>query len=221
MAAAPAFKADMKRYLDWMILKTQQAPVEIKSSTEATADTISAEKPDVLIIAVGAEPLVPETSGAERAVWAGDAVTGRVKTGERVVVAGAGLTGCETALHLAQQGKSVTVIDMIAEDDIAQDAPMANKLALLVLLQQHGVEFRTEVKLEDITDQVIIVIDKAWHRQEIPADTVVFALGVQPLSETVKSLQGLAREVYVIGDSASPRHLMAAVHDAFNVAVEL
>ena len=35
-AATPAFKADMKKYLDWMIKKTRQAPVEIKLSTRAT-----------------------------------------------------------------------------------------------------------------------------------------------------------------------------------------
>lgn len=221
LAAAPSFKADMKRYLDWLVKKTKQSPAEVKLYTEVTAATIKTQKPDVLILAVGAEPLIPDIPGANKAVWAGDVFTGKANAGKTVVVAGAGLTGCETALHLAQQGKKVTVVDMIGESEIAREAAFTSKVALLELLHQQDVEFKTEVKLEEITDQGIVVIDKKWHRHEIPADTVVLALGVKPLSETVKALQGLAREVYVIGDCSSPRHLMAAIHDAFNIAVEI
>ena len=138
-----------------------------------------------------------------------------------MVVAGAGLTGCETALHLAQQGKKVTVIDMIAESEIAQDVSSTNRITLMELLHQHGIKLRAEVKLEEITDKGVVVTDKTWNRYEIPADTVVLSLGVKPRYETVKALQGLVRDVYVIGDCSSPRDLMAAIHDAFNIAVEI
>ena len=223
IAASPSFKADMKRYLDWLIKKTQQAPVEIKLSTEATAASLKAAKPDVLIVAVGAEPIIPDIPGAKKpnVVIANDVDTGKAKTGETVVVAGAGLTGCETALHVVQQGKKVTVIDIISELEIAKDATLLNKLCLMELLHQHGVEFKTGVKLEAITDKGAIVIDKNWNRSEIPADTVVLAMGVKSRYETVKALQGLAREVYVVGDCSSPRNLMAAIHDAFNIAAEI
>ena len=223
VAASPSFKADMKRYLDWLIKKTQQAPVEIKLSTEATANSIKALRPDVLIVAVGAEPLIPDIPGVKKpnVVIANDVDTGRAETGKTVVVAGAGLTGCETALHVAQQGKKVTVIDIISELEIAKDASLINRIGLMELLQQHGVEFKTEVKLEEITDKGAVVIDKNWNRFEIPADTVVLALGVKSRYETVKALQGLAREVYVVGDCSSPRDVMAAIHDAFNVAAEI
>ena len=223
LAAGLPFKADMKRYLDWLIKTTERHPVEVKLSTEATADTIKAEKPDVLIVAVGAAHQTPDILGATKpiAVWAGDVVMGSAKVGERVVVTGAGMTGCETALHLAQQGKKVTLIDMLGQSEIAQDVPIISRIALMGLLHKHGVEIKTEVKLEEVTDQGVLVIDKQWRRYEIAADTVVFAMGVKARSETVKALQGLAREVYVIGDCANPRNLMAAIHDAFNVAAEI
>jgi len=223
VAASPSFKADMKRYLDWLIKKTQRSPVEIKLSTEVTADSIMSAKPDVLIVAVGAEPLIPDIPGIKKpnVVIANDVDTGKVKTGERVVVAGAGLTGCETALHIAEQGKKVTIIDMITESEILKDASFVNKIGLMGLLEQHGVKFKTEVKIEEIRDRGAVVIDKNWNRSEIPADTVVLSLGFKSRGETVKALRGLAQEVYVIGDCSSPRNLMAAIHEAFNVAVEI
>ena len=224
-AAAPSFKADMKRYLEWMVKKTLQAPVEVKLSTEATADSLRAARPDVLIMAIGAEPIFPDIPGIKKpgVVWAGDVHLGKSNTGKTVVVAGAGMTGCETALHLAQQGKKVTIIDIVGESEIAKDAPFTNILALKELLNQHSVEFRTEVKLEEITDKGVQVIDKSWRRYEIPADTIVLSLGVRPLLETVRAFQGMAREVYAVGDcsSSGPRNLMAAIHDAFHVAAEI
>jgi 2,4-dienoyl-CoA reductase-like NADH-dependent reductase (Old Yellow Enzyme family)/NADPH-dependent 2,4-dienoyl-CoA reductase/sulfur reductase-like enzyme len=222
-AAGPAFKADMKKYLDWMIMKTQQAPVDVKLSTEATVESINAVKPDALIVAVGAEPIIPDIPGVDKphVAWAGNVVLGRAKTGETVVIAGAGLTGCETALHLAQQGKKVTVIDMISEREIAQDVASISKPVLLQLLREHGVEWRTEVKLEAITDKGAVVIDKQWNQFELPADTVVLSMGLTARRETVNAFRGMAPEVYVVGDCSHPRNLMAAIHDAFNVAVEI
>ena len=224
MAAAPPFKADMQKYLDWLIKKTLEAPgVEVKLSTEATADTIRAEKPDVLILAVGAEPLIPDIPGVRNSnvVWAGDVAIGKAPVGKTVVVAGAGLTGCEIALHLAQQGEKVTVIDVLGQSEIAQDAPFSSKFGIMELLNKLDVKFKTEVKLEEITDKGALVIDKQWNRFEIPADTVVLSLGFKARTASVNALQGLAPEVYVIGDCANPRNLKAAIHDAFNVAVEI
>lgn len=223
LASAPPFKAEMKNYLDWMIKTTERQPVEIKLSTEATADTVKAEKPDVLIVAVGAVPQTPDIPGSQKpiVVWAGDVEKGSAKVGKTVVVVGAGMTGCETALHLTQQGKKVTLIDMLTESEIAQDTPFIARVTLMLVLRKYNVEIKTEVKLEEVTDRGALVIDKQWRRYEIPADTVVFAMGFKARTETVKSLQGLAREVYVIGDCAKPRNLMSAIHDAFNVAVEI
>ncbi|MDB9822826.1 FAD-dependent oxidoreductase, partial [Deltaproteobacteria bacterium] len=222
-AAAPSFKNDMKVYSEWMIKKTHQSPVEVRLSTEATAKSIRAEKPDALIVAVGAVPIIPDIPGIKKpnVLWAGDVDTGKAAAGDTVVVAGAGLTGCETALHLAQQGKKVTVIDMITEMEIAKDSSLVGKIVLMEMLNEQAVEFKTEVKLEEITDKGAVVSDKSGARIEIAADSVVLALGVKPRDKTVNALLGLAKEVYVVGDCSNPRNLMAAIHDGFNITAEM
>jgi 2,4-dienoyl-CoA reductase-like NADH-dependent reductase (Old Yellow Enzyme family)/thioredoxin reductase len=223
IAASPSFKTDMKRYLKWMVKKTSQSPVLLKLSSEATAVSIKNEKPDVVIIAVGAEPIIPDIPGINKShvVWAGDVNTGKVKTGNNVLVVGAGMTGCETALNIAQQKKKVMIIDMAEEQEIAKDTSLVNKIWLKELLNQHGVKFRTEIKLEKITDKGAVITDKELNQIEIYADTVVLSLGVKPLSETVKALKGFSKEEYIIGDCSNPRNIMAAIHDAFNIAAEI
>jgi 2,4-dienoyl-CoA reductase-like NADH-dependent reductase (Old Yellow Enzyme family)/thioredoxin reductase len=222
-AAAPPFKADMKKYLDWMIKKTKQANVEIKLSTAVTPAMIKVAKADVLFIAVGAEPFIPDIPGIKNSnvLIANDVDIDKAKTGNSVIVAGAGLTGCETALHLAQQGKKVTIIDMIDESGIASDAAFMSKINLLELLGQQKVKLMMNVKLEAITSKGITVIDKNWNRIDLKADTVVLALGVKPLSKTVESLKDIVTDTYIIGDCLRPRNLMNAVHDAFNYSVEI
>ncbi|MFC1863397.1 FAD-dependent oxidoreductase [Thermodesulfobacteriota bacterium] len=223
MAAAPSFKGDMKRFLDWMKRKTLQSPVEVKISTEATAESISGDNPDILIIAVGAEPVIPDISGIEKSkvVWAGDVGTGKAETGKTVVIAGAGLTGCETALHLCQQGKAVKIIDILDETEIAEGSSLVGKIALMELLQQQDVEFIMGVKLEEIIEKGVLVIDKEGHRIELSADSVVLSLGVKPRDNEMKAFQGLAHEVHVIGDCSKPGNLMSAIHDGFNLAMEI
>jgi NADPH-dependent 2,4-dienoyl-CoA reductase/sulfur reductase-like enzyme len=222
-AAALPFKTDMKKYLDWLVKKTENTPgIDIKLSTEGNPETIRAQEPDVLIIAVGAEPIIPDDiPGIEvsNVVWGGYVNTGEKSTGQDVVVAGAGFIGCETGLYLAQQGKRVTVIDVLSMQEIAADG--FNKPGLMQLMYDNGVQFKIEVRLESVNKNGVTVIDKKCNRFEIPADTVVISLGCRSCTQTVEALEELAPMVYVIGDCVSPRNLKHAIHDGFNIAVEL
>ena len=111
-------------------------------------------------------------------VWAGDVCAGDAETGERVVVAGGGGIGCETALHLARQGKKVTVVEMLAE--AACDFNFINRGMLLELMAEAGVEVRTGLKVVEIRADGVTTVDGAGGRGDITADTVVLALGMAP-----------------------------------------
>jgi 2,4-dienoyl-CoA reductase-like NADH-dependent reductase (Old Yellow Enzyme family)/thioredoxin reductase len=222
-AIAPDFKHDMKRYMDWLVQKTVNSAVDIRLATQATAASVRALNPDVLVIAVGAEPYIPplDGTGGPKVVTAEDVHGGGAAVGETVLVAGAGLTGCETALDLARKGKRVTIIDMVGEQEIARETNVGYRITLVELMQQAGVKFALEAELAEIKDSGAVVIDRQRNRTEIPADTIVLALGVVPRTAAVKEFQGLAPEVYAIGDCSAPRNLMGAVHDGFNVAAEI
>jgi pyruvate/2-oxoglutarate dehydrogenase complex dihydrolipoamide dehydrogenase (E3) component len=225
MAAAAPFKADMKQYLDWAIRATMDAPnIKVKLSTEATLKRVKSEKPDAVIIAGGAVPLIPCIPGIDRenVVSAGDVDMDKAKVGGRVVVAGAGLTGSETALYLAQQGKKVTLIDMLSLEQIDANAPFVDSRTLRNMLQELKVDIITEVKLEAVTDTVAVVADKNGKKTEIPCDTVILALGVQPREEVVAIFADIAPDIKVIGDCHNQRgNLYSATSEGFFAAIEL
>ncbi len=223
MAASPAFKSDMKRFMEWMIRKTINSGAQIRLGIRAGKDAIKDDKPDVLIVAIGAEPLIPDIPGAKgpNVVWAGDVDTGQAATGETILVAGAGLTGCETALMLSRQGKKVTIVDILPETDIVKDATMVVRTALLGMLHENNVQLVNEVRLDAITRKGARVTDRAGNSAEMHADTIILSLGVRPLRERVEEFRGLAKELHIIGDCARPRNLMSAIHEAFNITAEM
>lgn len=225
MASAAPFKTDMRSYLDWAIHTTMETPgLTVKRSTEATAKRIKAEKPDALIIAVGSLPIVPKISGVGRknVMWAGDIESGKAIVGSRVVVAGAGLTGSETALSLAQQGKKVTLIDMLPLEEVDASVPAINILTLRRMLNELGVVTQAEVKLEAITERGVVVMDKKLKKIELPCDTVVLSLGVEPRTETIKILEHLAPDTYVVGDTNDQRsNLLKAASEGFFAAMKV
>lgn len=219
------FKEDMKKYMDWAIRSTMTtAHVNVKLLTEATPDKITAENPDALIIAVGSRPLIPDVPGinGDNVVWAGDVDTGKVRVGDRVVVAGAGLTGSETAFYLSSKGKKVTLIDLLPLDQIGLDAPTINVTVLRELLEQQNVATRTEVRLEAVTDASAVIVDRNGERNEISCDTIVLALGLEPRADVVQMLEHLAPEVHIVGDCGNTRgNLWRATTEGFNAATDI
>lgn len=225
MASAAPFKADMKAYLEWAIRMTKNTPgLTVRLSTEATPERIQAEKPDALIIAAGSESIIPDIPGinGKNTVTAGDTDTGKAETGDRIVIAGAGLTGSETALHLAQQGKQVTLIDSLSPEDIELNYPFTDLMTVWDLLKKQKVEIRTGVTLEAINETGAAVTGEDGEKTLIPCDTVVLALGVRPRTEVIERLKGLAPEVYVIGDCNNRRgNLYSATEEGFFAAMEI
>ena len=223
LAAGLKIKADMREYLAWLIRQTEKADgVTIKLGAEATADIVKAEHPDAVIVAVGSEPLIPKIPGVggKNVVWVGEVDAGEAAVGQNVVIAGGGATGAEAALQLAKDGHTVTMIDMLDFDVLTPEYPRG----LLFLLEDYNVDMRFGVKLEEITDTGVAVLDKQWRRTEIPADTVILSFGFKPRTAVVDTLKALASadtQVYAVGDCLKPQTIKEAVHGGFNTAVEI
>jgi len=180
-------------------------------------------KQDVIVVATGSKPLIPEIPGVENAVTADDVLLEKVQVGRRVVVVGGGLVGIELALYLAKQGKEVTVVEALPE--IARDLEPISKLALIRarrpwpedLLWKYEIVVLTSTPVVEVKKDGVVVLREMLKLETIPADTVILAVGRVPnldlkLLETAKRV---AKEVYIIGDAKSPRKIIDAIHEGF------
>jgi len=221
VASRPDFKDEMKRFQDYLLRQVTALPIDVRLGIVAEPALVEREAADVVIVAVGAEPLRPDISGlrGSKAAWAGDVFADLVEVGDRVVIAGGGGIGCECALHLARKGKKVVVAEML--DEAALDFNFINRGLLLDLLEQEGVQIHTGARVVAVSDQGITVENPSGGNTEIAADTVILALGMAPRSALVESLKGIAPRVVVVGDCVKPRLIIDAVREGFHAVAEL
>jgi 2-enoate reductase len=138
---------------------------------------------------------------------------------EIVLVVGGGLIGCETALWLAQQGKKVTVVEILNDLMIA-DIPVQhmNRLMLLDLLKFHRVEVFTNTSLLEVTENGVLALSENSQKKNFPADTIVLAIGLKSDRELYQTLKGQTPNLYTIGDSRKTQNILNSIWDAYEVA---
>jgi 2-enoate reductase len=221
-AAVPAFKHDLKRLLDWYELELAEQPIEIRYGTDVTAELIAAERPDVTILATGSHSRLPQVRGADLPHVATEVelLLGTKIAGDQVVMVGGGMIGCETALWLAQQGKHVTIVEQLDDLMVATQVPVphANRIMLIDMLRQIGVEIATDSYLAEINADGVTVTSGDFRSRTIPAETVGISIGMQPDRELYRSLLGVLPSVYLVGDAQEVRNVMGAVWDGYEVA---
>lgn len=212
--------------------------VDVRLGQEVKRSVVEEVKPDVLIIAAGGTHDVPEIPGIDRR----NVVTSRdlhrrlngymrffgtrllrrltrfwMPLGNRVVIMGGGIHGCQTAEFLVRRGRQVTVVDTAEEigDGLLETFI---KPHLLNWLDEKGVAMLSGVKYEEITDKGLTITTKEGDRQSIEADTIVTALPLLPNTGLLESLEGSAPEVYAIGDCKEPRLIVDAIADGSRIA---
>jgi len=204
---------NVTRYLESQLAKLG---VKVELGKAATPEVVEQLKPDAVILAAGGIPIVPAIPGANRGnvVTAWDVLSGK-ETGNRVVVVGGGMVGCETADFLAEKGKKVTVVEILPA--IAQDMGFIRRGLLLDRFTEYPVEVKTDTEIREIVADGVITA----KGEKIVADTVVLALGVIASRELEISLSSKSWALYCVGDCDIPGNIMTGVHRAFHLARQL
>ncbi len=145
--SVPAVKFDFKNYLDWLneqVRQAQQLPnFTLRLSTPVTTQWLTEQKFDTIVFAVGTKNACPPIPGLDKvkAVQAVDLLVnpGLLGDAKKVVVAGGGVVGCETAYWLRyEQGREVKVVEMLP--NFMEGVCTANRGHLIHYMEKAGVE---------------------------------------------------------------------------------
>ncbi|MER0284338.1 FAD-dependent oxidoreductase [Clostridioides difficile] len=197
--------------------------VEIRLNTKVTKEYVEKENVDALIIAVGSSPLVPPIPGLD-----GDNVVvvnnyylerDKVETVKEIIVLGGGLAGCETAIHLAKEGKKVHIVEMRSE--LAPDANIRHRPILLDEIEKQGVEVHTEFKGLKVSEEGVLCADKNGNEILVPGTHVICALGQRANRNIVEELIDCAPYVAQIGDCVHPSTITTAVYQGYHAALDI
>jgi 2,4-dienoyl-CoA reductase-like NADH-dependent reductase (Old Yellow Enzyme family)/thioredoxin reductase len=221
IAALPPFKGDIFPWINYLVNQVEKAGVKVKLNTDATAETITKVNPDAVVIATGGTPAMPQIPGIDKsnAVTARDVLSGKAKAGQNVVIIGGGMVGCETGHYLAQQGKTVTIIEILKR--MANDMfPMARR-RLMDGLRSKKVTLLTSATCEEIKKNSVQVTTAEGKKETIRADTVIIAVGYKANERLCKALEGKVPKIYCIGDSSEPRRILEAVNEGYRTGLAL
>ncbi|HJX35172.1 MAG TPA: FAD-dependent oxidoreductase [Desulfatiglandales bacterium] len=214
------FKEDLYRFIAVKALLMKKAGVDVRMKTEVTPDFVKGIKPDVLIIAVGAEPVIPPIPGINNpnVIIANDLPEKYDEVGHKVVILGGGLVGCETAVHMAQEGKDVTLIEML--HTLCPDANMRYRPLLLDQLKK-SVICRTDTRGVRVTEKGLVCADEYGDEMLFDADTIICAVGQKSIRNVAERLRECAREAIEIGDCVKPGSVTEAVFRGYWAAIDI
>ena len=99
----PPFKEKDRELIEWYRREIAKRDITVHLNTEVT--DVASLGADEVIVATGAVPKKLPIPGLENAMEATEYLYGR-ETGEKVVIVGGGLTGCEIAYDLIRKGKT-------------------------------------------------------------------------------------------------------------------
>lgn len=224
-ASVPDFKKDLKNLLNYLSTQIQKLKINIVLGNEITTEFIEERKPDVVVVATGATQKIPKEFQGIKDTFVATAMEvlmGKKQVGEKVVIVGSGLIGCETAWHLAEQGKKVTLTDIRDLGEIMSDIEGVSRIVITMRFKELGVRIIPSVKLEEIGKKRISFIDKGWNKISLEGmDNVIMATGFEPCGNLYNEIKDKGFEVYAIGDCIKPRKIFTAIHEAAHIAREI
>ena len=211
------FKKEMKlfhEYLERQVHKRQNIIVNL--NTECTPEIIDELDPDAVIVAVGAEQIVPPIPGVEKAVMSFDVFGHEEETvkGKKVAIVGGGDIGVELGIYLNELGHECTIVEM--GHYIAPKAQLTERISYLEWLEQEKVQTMVDTKCVEITDQGAIIEDADGNQKLLEADTVIIAVGTKSLANERDKFIDTAFDVINVGDCVKASSIVHAVHTGFD-----
>lgn len=217
LAASGPGKGKWRWFNEYLAVQIAKEGVKVKLGQEATGASIAAAKPDVVIVATGAVQAAPDLPGVggPNVTHAWDILSGKVRlAGEKVIVAGGGIVGCETAEFLTKDN-DVTLVEMLPA--IASGMEIVHMVAFFGRLPSLKIAVITGAAIKEFNAEGLVYVNGDGIRKTVEGTKIVLALGVKPVRELARELQGKVPELYLIGDGNRPAKITEAVYDGSRI----
>ena len=214
-AAAPSFKEKDRDLIKWYEKEIKDLNIEVKFNTEVKPEDIAKLGADEVVVATGSKARKLRVPGAEKGIEACEYLLGTKEVGNKVIVIGGGLSGCEIALDLYNKGKTPVIVEMKNDLVAMRGICLANTSYLRDFFALNKVDVRLNTGLVEITDKGVKVKDlKTGKVSEIAGDSVIMSVGYIP---TPVAKDG----VKLVGDCNGIGNLRTVIWRAWDVAMKL
>ena len=193
--------------------------IDVRLHKEFDASALDSLKPDVVVLAAGGLPTLPEVPGIERRnviktsdlygilkffirlvgpKWLGELTKIWMPVGKRVVIIGGAIQGCQLGEYLTKRGRKVTIVE--TGDEMGKWLVPEKKTRLFYWFDRKGVERLRGVKLVEITKEGLTIVTKEGETRLLEADNVMPVVPFSSNKAMLETLRKKVPEVYAIGD---------------------
>jgi 2,4-dienoyl-CoA reductase (NADPH2) len=223
-AMVKGFKTEDVREVIWFLRRqVKKYGVDVHLGKEISADSIVQMNPDVVVVAAGGKPTLPDVPGidSKKVIKSSDlygtlrfaisllgpkllrdATSVWMPVGKKAVIIGGAIQGCQLGEFLTKRGRDITIVE--ESDELAKWMYHERKARLFYWFDRKGVERLAGVKLVEIIDKGLVVQTKEGEQRLLEADNVICALPFSADTSLADELEGQVPAVYAIGDCNEP-----------------
>jgi NADPH-dependent 2,4-dienoyl-CoA reductase/sulfur reductase-like enzyme len=224
IAWIPPHKMEVKRLLDYYQVQMEKLGVDLHLNSELTPGLIEEIHPDILVIATGSIPKIPEVPGfgTTDVKLAVDILKDRIRITGRVIVLGSRRVAMETAEYMMETATEVTLLGRA--DGVGLDLPQRERLFFLERLAKKGIKIIRSASVMEIQKKGVLFRTggkDVFHN----ADHIVLAWGFVPNQSLIRKTElmtgHLGIKVYVAGDCIMPRNALEAIHEGARIGIAI
>jgi NADPH-dependent 2,4-dienoyl-CoA reductase/sulfur reductase-like enzyme len=208
-------------YRDYLIRKLDEADIDLRLGTDATADLVEAIEPDFVVLATGsADRQLEGVSGLDLDMVSSayDVLVGKAALAKGpVVIYGAGEVGCEAAKFAAERGCDVVLSTRSADDQALSRANwlrIYREQFIATLRAYPNIRIELGTVLKSVAPGRVTMVrdgeELAWE-----AEQLLLAVGRVPDNALAVALELKGLEVVTVGDARDVRRIGDAVHEAY------
>jgi len=229
------------------MIRKYNIPVQLNTAVDM--DLIVKEKPNHVIVAEGAEALIPPIQGIDdscvHSAW--DVLSNNPPLGKDVAVIGGGAVGLETSLFVAEKGtiKPDTLHFLFAYEaepierlrelmfrgsanvtvfemmpKVGTDVGKSTKWILFGNLKKYGVKILTNSKVTSIQNGTV-TFETENKTEKMNFDSIIMASGSRPVKTLSNEIQKLGIPYSIIGDCIAVGKINDAIHGGFMAALNI
>ena len=212
----PKFKRELGWLLAYYEKQVETQGLGVGLSTRVSPELVEELDPEVLVLATGAKPHVPFESDGEELITYQDVFSDEVALREPVTVVGGGSTGSEVAVHLAQLGHRVTLVE--ENGTLAARETHSFREYFEEQLARHQVDIRTGTRVVGVERGRLKAVTVAdGSATELPEGELVVATGAVSERSLASQISGRTN-VHLLGDCYQVATILEATDRALFLA---
>ncbi|KDE99257.1 NADH oxidase [Mycolicibacterium aromaticivorans JS19b1 = JCM 16368] len=212
-------------FLRYLRSEIAASTVTLEMSHPVDVDEVAALEPDAVIVATGADIVVPDIDGAHNPrVISGHGVRdllahpAALQAGRRVVIVGGSLAAIQLAEYLCAHDRFVTVLE--SGRTVAAEVGLKRRTEHMDRLDRLGVPLHVRANVHQITGNSVVFTPYGGTRRELAADSVIITGRLEADTALFDALTDRlsGAKVHAVGDCTGVGLIRKATDDGARAA---